>query len=266
VSVRRALLSIATAFGLAACATPALRPLPAADPRPEALLARWSAEVEDRQALRGIAKLALDAERSQAGPLRLRSKQRLVVARPGRLRVEVQGFLGATLAVLAIDEGRYAFFQSEDRHYESGPVYPALLRDVVGLDLSPPDTVDVILGAPPVGADPRIRAAFDLGDGLTRIELVAEGAEGRRTLDLDEDARLRRFLMRNDAGDPLWEARFDEYAPVAGTPVAHRVSLTLPAATAVLALSRVELNPSLDPDIFRLDPIAAPRDAVEEGG
>ena len=262
----RALLPIGVAFGLLACATPTLRPLPAEDLRPAALLARWSAAVEDRRALRGLARLSLDAEHSQAGPLRLRSKQRVVLARPGRLRVEVQGFLGATLAVLAIDGGRYAFFQSEGRRYESGVVYPALLRDVVGLDLPPPDAVDVILGAPPLGADPHIRAAFDVGDGLVRLELVDGGAGARRTLDLDAEARLRRFLMRSAGGDPLWEARFDEYAPVAGAPVAHRVSLTLPAASAVLALSAVELNPSLDPDIFRLDPIAGPGDAVEEGG
>lgn len=258
--LRRALLASGPLLGLLACATPSLRPLPAGDPGPQALLQRWSASVADREALRGVARLSVDSQRVGAEPVHLRSKQRVVLARPGRLRVEVQGFLGATLAVLAVDEQRYAFLQTEDRRFQSGDVYPALLRDVVGLDLPAPTAVDLILGVPPPGGPLRIRAAFDVGDGITRIDL--EGAGTRRTVDLDADARLRRWVARDVGGEVLWEARFEEYAPVAGSSVAHRISLELRAARAVLALSGVELNPALDPDIFRLDSIGS----AAEGG
>lgn len=261
-SLRRAPLAAALAC-LAACATPTLRPLPADDPRPVRLLARWSASVAGRQALRGVARLAVDAQRPGGETLRLRSKQRLVLARPDRLRVEVQGFLGTTVAVLAIDEQRYALLQTDERRFESGEAYPELLRDVVGLDLSSADAIDLILGDPLAGRRPPVAAAFELGEGLTRVDLAPDPGEGaRRSLDLDEEARLRRFSLRDASGGLRWEARYDEYAPIAGSPLAHRVLLELPSASAVLALSAVELNPPLSPDIFRLDPIAA----TGEGG
>jgi outer membrane biogenesis lipoprotein LolB len=263
VSPRRALLPLAAAVGLAACTTPTLRPLPADDPRPAALLERWSASVADRRALRGIARLAVDATRPDGEPLRLRSKQRVVLARPDRLRVEVQGFLGTTLAVLTVDQQRYALLQTEDRHFESGEAYPGLLRDVVGLDLATRDAVDLILGDPGGGRPLRVGSAFALGDDVTRVELAgADGQGGRRSLDLDSQARLRRWAVRDARGSLRWRATFDDYAPVAGSPVAHRVLLELPSASAVLALSAVELNPALDPDIFRLDPIVS----AAEGG
>ena len=262
-SLRRALLPSGLALGLLACATPTLRPLPADDPRPAVLLERWSAAVADRHALRGVVRLAVDAQRLGAAPLRLRSKQRVVMARPARLRVEVQGFLGTTLAVLAVDEGRYAFLETEGRRFESGAVYPTLLRDLVGLDLPAADAVDLVLGIPTAASDLQIRAAFDAGDGITRVELEAEGAvASRRTLDFDGEARLRRWATRSAEGEPLWEARVDAYAPVAGSPVAHRVRLELPTASAVLRLSGVELNPALEPGIFQLEPIAS----AAEGG
>lgn len=262
-SLRRALIPAALTLGLAACATPTLRPLPTDDPRPAALLERWSASVAGRRALRGVARLAVDAQRPGAEPLRLRSKQRLVLERPGRLRVEVQGFLGTTLAVLTIDEQRYAWLQTEDRHFESGAAYPGLLRDVIGLDLATRDAIDLILGDPGAGHPLRVAAAFELGDGIVRVELArAEGERVRRSLDLDREARLRRWAVRDARGELRWEARFDDYVAVAGSPVAHRVLLELPSASAVLALSGVELNPALDPDIFRLDPVVS----AAEGG
>ena len=51
-----------------------------------------------------------------------------------------------------------------------------------------------------------------------------------------------------------WEARFDSYAPVGGTPFAHRITLEFPATQtrAELSLSDVELNPPLADELFRL--------------
>jgi outer membrane biogenesis lipoprotein LolB len=263
VSPARALLTAALALGLAACATPTGRPLAPDDPHPAALLERWSASVADRRALRGTARLSVDARRPDGEPLRLRSKQRLVLARPDRLRVEVQGFLGTTLAVLTVDAQRYALLQTEERHYESGRAYPGLLRDVVGLDLATGEAIDLILGDPGRGRPRRVGAAFALADGITRVELADADADGgRHSLDLDREARLRRFSLRDARGAVRWQARYADYAAVSGSPVAHRVELELPSASAVLALSGVELNPALDPDIFRLDPIAT----AAEGG
>ena len=137
------------ALGLAllwvGCQAPPLRRLPEGDPRTQALLARFTSRVADRKALRSSARLSVDSEREGPGgaPLRVRSKQRVVLARPARLRVEVLGLLGTTLAVLTVDDEEYAWFESESRHFESGPVHDALLWDVVRLDLTPAEAVEV---------------------------------------------------------------------------------------------------------------------------
>jgi outer membrane biogenesis lipoprotein LolB len=263
----------AAAFGLAlvlcACrSVPPLRPLPEGDPRPDALLARWTSSVADRVALRGNARLSVDAERGGDGaPLRLRAKQRVVFARPARLRVEVQGMLGTTLAVLAVDGGRYAWFESGSRHFESGPVHDALLLQLVGLELTPEEAVGVILGAPRLDAALQVLGAWDAGEGVTRIALGLPGGDAERSLDLDADARLRRFVVLAGADTPGWQADFGDYSLVSGAPLARRVSIETGAGTsAVLALSGVELNPTLTPDIFRLDRVAPEAQPAGEGG
>jgi len=270
--VRRIARGTALALALALCAcqsVPPLRELPAGDPRPGALLARWSASVADREALRGTARLSVDAEEGDAAgePLRVRSKQRIALARPARLRVEVQGLLGTTLAVLAVDGGEYAFFESDSRHFESGPVHDFLLWDMVRLELSPAQAVEVILGAPLIAADHAVLGAWDAGAGVVRIWLGGELSRRERALDLDADARLVRLAQWEGGHEPAWVARFEDYALVAGAPVAHRVTLEMRSGTrAVVSLSDVELNPTLAPDIFRLDRIAPVAAPAGEGG
>jgi len=258
-------------IGLLLCAAcrglPPLESLPPDDPRPRALLEGWTLQVGDRSALRGNARLAVDAE--DAGPggrdVRVRSRQALVLARPASLRVEVRGLLGEAVAVLTTDGERYDLFRSEDRSFETGPVHDALLWEVARLALTPAEAVDVILGAPRLGAALSVGGAFDAGDGRVRIELSDASGSVRRLVDFDRDGRLRWLQQRRSGGSVAWEARFDDYAPVDGTPLAHSVSIELRdgRTRALLKLSGVELNPALSPDIFRLDALA-PNDA--EGG
>jgi len=151
-----------------------------------------------------------------------------------------------------VNDEVYAWFESGSRYRESGPVHDALLFDVVRLDLTPAEAVAVILGAPPVGD--ALLGAWDAGDGVTRLALGPPGGEPQRSLDLDGQARLRRFAVHATAGARAWEARFDDYVLVGGTPLAQRVSIETGSGTnAVLSLANVELNPALPPDIFRFE-------------
>lgn len=256
---------------LAGCATPGLLPLPADDPRPAALLERWRGQLADRLALRGTARLSVDARQPyEGGDLHVRSKQRVVVARPARLRVEVQGLLGTTVAVLAVDDAQYEFFEADSHRFESGPVRPDLLWNAVRLDLTPAEAVGLLLGAPELPADLRILAAQDAGEGRLRITLgTSDGRAPLRSIDLDGDARLRRYAVFEDASVPEWTAELDDYEDVGGTPLARRVSVeTRNGARAVVSLSSLELNPPLAPDIFRLErlrPASGPA-VTGEGG
>lgn len=272
-SQRRAAAAFALLLLFASCRAPTpLRRLPEGDLRPQALLREWSERTGGRRALRGTARLAVDAEQSGSDDVRLRSKQLLVLERPALLRVEVLGFLDTTVAVLATDGRRYELFEAGERRFESGPVHDDLLWQVARLDLTPAEAVDLILGVPLPGAALIASAAFDAGDGRIRIQLSDPDGAVRRLVDFDAQRQLRWLQVRNAAGAVAWEARFDDYDEVGGAPLAHEISVVVGdgSSRARISLRDVELNPTLTPDIFRLRGLApdgaSGTEAGSEGG
>ena len=260
----RAALFVALLLAAAGCRTaPTRLPLAADDPRPSALLRAWQEGAESRRALRGSARLAVDG----AGPP-VRARQLLVVERPSRLRVEVQGLLSQTLAVLVTDGGRYQLFRAEDRSFESGEVHAGLLRQVASLDLTPEEAIDLVLGAPRLDAALAPSRAYRTGDGEIGVELADPEGHLRERRIFDAQGRLRGVERLSEDGDVAWSARFDDYQPVGGVPFAHaiRVEAERHATRAELVLSGVELNPALPADIFQLRPAASGGQADGEGG
>ncbi len=259
----RAALFVALLLAMAGCQTPALRrALPVGDPRPAALLRAWQEQAAGRHALRGSARLAVDGE-----SLHVRAKQILVVERPARLRVEVQGLLSQTLAVLVTDGPRYELFRADDRSFEKGEVHPGLLWQVASLALTPEEAVDLVLGATRL-AEPFVPLrAFEAADGEIGVELGGGAGGVRERVRFDAQGRLRGIERLAEDDAVVWSARFDAYEPVAGVPFAHEIHVDAkhPATHAELVLSGVELNPALPPDIFRLRP-AVSQDRPEGGG
>jgi hypothetical protein len=252
--VNRAAL-VALLLVAAGCQTAVPRwPLAAGDPRPAALMRAWQEHAAERRSLRGSARLAVDGE-----ALHLRARQILVIERPSRLRVEVQGLLSQTLAVLVTDGPRYELFRAEDRSIETGEVHPELLWQVASLALTPEEAIDLVLGAPRVDVSLAPLRAFEAGDGEIGVELGDAAGDVRERRSFDALGRLRRVERLAEAGDVVWSARFDAYEPVSGVPLAHaiRVEATQPATRAELVLSGVELNPTLPADIFHLRPTAS---------
>jgi len=140
-----------------------------------------------------------------------------------------------------------------------------LLWNVAHLALTPADAVEVILGAPRLAEGLSPGAAFDAGDGRIRIALLDAAGVLRRQVEFDAEGNLR-WLQERRADAVVWEVRFDDYAPVAGAPVAHQLSIRAhhAEARALLRLADVELNPVLSPSIFRIDELAA--DAPQAAG
>jgi len=254
--MRVAVAALVVLLLVSGCRTvPPPRRLPEDDPRPRALLDAWREQADGRRTLAAVARFAVDAR--GAGPggknLSLRSKQRLWLARPARLRVEVLGFLDTTLAVLVTDGVDYALLQTEDRSFDSGPVYPGLLWDAARLDLSPREAVEVILGAPHPDAGLAPGAAWVAGDRV-RIELVDASGVPRRVVEFGPEGWIRKLEQRGAEGEPLWDASWDDYVEIDGAPFARDVALRSAAgdSDALLSLRRIELNPPLDPERFRL--------------
>jgi len=263
--VRTARLVFAVLFA-SACQTviPAI-PLAPDDPRPAARLAQWEQAAKDRRSLRGRVRLAVDGG---DGEIRIRGNEIVVLERPARMRVEVQGFLNQTAAVVATDGERFEVFRSGDRSYETGTVDEDLLWQEAHLALTPEEAVGVLLGAPALGAGLAPAGAVDVGEGLIAMDLVDAEQRVRRRVAFDAASRLREFEVVGDDGAVLWRAQFGDYAPVDGVPFAHEIVLDVAAGVThvEISLRDVELNPELPPDIFRLRAPAEKAAFDEEGG
>jgi hypothetical protein len=251
--VKRALLLGALLLGAASCRSvaPALAPLPPDDPQPARLLEAWAGMAQSRHALRGRAKLAVD---DAEGKVHLRGRQLLIVERPARLRVEVQGLLDQTVAVLVTDGDRYELFRADDRSYQSGLLPPGLLREQAMLDLTPQEAIDVLLGAPAPDTSLTPRASLRARDGGVVLELAGPDGALRRRAHFDAKERLTQLEVFGAGGALAWRASFDDFRPIGGIDFAHVVVLetSAPHTRAEIALRDVELNPKLPDGVFRL--------------
>lgn len=224
---------------------PIERPLGDGDPRPAALLEALAREGESRRALRGVAKLSIDGPGGSG-----RARQIVLVERPARLRVEILGLLDQTVGLLVTDGVHYRVVRS-DRSVERGAVHAALLAEVAGIALAPELAVRVLLGAP-LDADARSQRGAALGDDAVRVFLAPGAGLEREMLDFDADAQLRRWARLGADGEPLLEARYDDWRATGGVPFPFALELVdhTSETTARIAWSDVELDPALAPSLF----------------
>jgi hypothetical protein len=235
-------LALLALLALAGCRTLPLEPRALApdDPRPALRLAALRALASERHALRATAR-----SRSEGPGGCGFSNQLLLVERPASLRVEVIGLLQQRVMVLATDGTRYELYRAEGP-LEAGPVHPGVLEEVAGLPVTPEAAVGLLLAAPLVPEEPALYAAEDAGGGLTLAWLD-------QTLAFDAEGRLVALRFRPDARDVLL-ARWSDWRDTPAGAFPHRLDLDLPEAEARLALEyrQVELDPALDPALFRL--------------
>jgi len=211
----------------------------------------WAEAAEQRRGLRGRARLAVDGS---DGAVHVRGNQILAIERPARLRVEIQGFLDQTVAVLVTDGLRFELFRASDHAYETGEVYPGLLWEQAGIALTPEEAVELLLGAPAPGAGLRPAGALSDGLGGVQVDLADASGQVRRRAGFDVEQRLRWVEAFGADGLRVWRAEFDDYSQVNGAAFAHALSLEVEQGEtrAEITLRDVELNPALSPDIFRL--------------
>jgi outer membrane biogenesis lipoprotein LolB len=247
--VARFLLRVTLVAGLlAGCAT-----LPGAPVRDDALARERIDALREvsrsRMALTGVARMAVDADRGS-----VRGRYLLFLERPARLRVEILGLLNQTLAVLVTDEGRYDFFQVEDRSLESGSVYPDLLRDVSGVPLAPEQAVDLLLGAPLPDEGLSLRDSARHPNGVVVAHFANAGDMRRQRFEFDPAGRLRRLETRAVDGSMLWAASFDDYESIGDSAFAHEVVLVFPGSDtrARVRLNDIAHNPPHAPEAFVL--------------
>jgi hypothetical protein len=133
---------------------------------------------------------------SVKGPdLRGRSRALVAFRRPDSLRIEIPGPSGARLVAVARG-GRLTAVLPADRAFLACDAAPAELEALIGVALTPPELMDVLVGSRPEGLR-EYRA--DWGDAFPRrIDAV-----------LADGTRLRATVDDADAGTSVSSAAFD---------------------------------------------------------
>jgi hypothetical protein len=238
------------------CRTPAAPSrLSATDPRPGRLLAALGETAEQRRALRGRARVAIEAP-----DLKLRRPQRLALARPGRLRVEVLGLFGQLAAVLVARDARYQLYEAGRAQLQEGTLSPSLLWRVARVDLDLEEAVNLLLGTPRPVPGLAVSGAWRGADG--RLGFVRVDARGRvrERYVFDAQGRLAEAERLDVRGARIWWAGFADYRPVLhadGSPgeFAFRLSLDFPRVDgrAKLDFQQVDLVADLPDELFILE-------------
>lgn len=230
-------------LAFAACATPGagppFRPVQGEEDALRQRFAAVQAGAESRKTLRAVGKLHL------VSPEGSTSVQEVVLAeRPARLRLESLNMLGQAATLLVTDGARFAFF--DGKRLQDGPVDPSVLRQHLGLAFEPDEAVHALLAAP-------------LANEFAPSEILGRGDERlvrlpSESLRFAADGELAAIAGLDARGGVRWLAEYAEWRDVPGGRYPFDLVLSFPETKlrAELVLSEVELNPALDPSLFRV--------------
>jgi outer membrane lipoprotein-sorting protein len=230
------LLSACTLFGR----PPAFEPIAGEDEAMRARVESVVAAANTRQTLRAVGKLRIEGPRGSGSV-----KQVVLVERPARLRLESLNPLGQAATLLVTDGARFSFF--DGKALEDGEVSTQVLRERLGLALSPDDAVLALLVAP---REPLVWPARAVRARGAEREVVL----GSQSLRFGENGELAAIDTLDANGALEWSAEYEGWHDVPGGRYPAWLSLWFPATRlrAELELSSVELNPTLDAGLFRV--------------
>jgi len=251
------LATVALVLGLAGCAAfrtappePLPEPVPIAanDATLVTLVEGWDAVVASRRSLRAGVALMLSGP---GGERRL--SQNVVLARPDRIRMEIQAFL-TTAAVLVSDGHEYDYFESLGRYRERGPVRPHLLWEIAGVPLTLEQAVSFLLGGPPTRAGLRPGGGAREPDGSLRVDLVDARGRRVRSLRFAPDGPLVHAEEWGPDERLRWAVGYGRFREVEGEPFAHAIEFDFPRyqSQATIAFRTVVLNPETPDATFEL--------------
>ena len=264
------------------------------DPRVIELLEAHRAEALGRNAVRGSARVAITSPDGK-----LNRPQRIVLAQPDRLRFEILGLFDQLAAVLVSDGRRYGFYDASTGQVSRGRVSSNLLWTLTKIDLSAPEVVDLLLGAPlpEVGSmragawrteEGEISIAFAWPSGGLDVACAAEDPWGvffapncflpERTLSdtggqlfrFGTDGRLVEIRVLDHGGALRYTAGFEDYVDLApadeldaesGVIFPKRVTLSSPrtGSEARFVWKRVMFADDLSDSVFRIPEIESPQ-------
>lgn len=234
--------SALAALSVAACATPggpAFRPVAGEDELLRARVEAAASQGDSRLRLRAVGKLRVESPDGSA------SVQEVVLAeRPARLRLESLNVLGQAATLLVTDGERFAFY--DGKRLEDGAAEPEILRSRLGLAFAPTEAVRALLVAP-LAVEWSPRAILGRGDER-EVQLPLE------SLRFAPSGELAAIAALDEHGEVRWRAEYAEWRDVPGGRYPFSLVLSFPETElrAEFELTQVELNPALDPSLFRV--------------
>ena len=178
----------------------------------------------------------------------------VAASRPASLRLEIDGFFGSPVAILATDGRRLEIFQVDRGIFATGPATAPNLGRLLAVPLAPDLGVGILLGDPPRLAADRLSLRVD--PARRAYVLTLEGG-GRRQILLIDTETLDLMASRVEGPDG-YEAGFDAHRSAAGIDIPRRIFLAVgtPPTSVELTYRSVELNGELDPSLFEIAPPA----------
>jgi outer membrane lipoprotein-sorting protein len=231
---------------------------------PSRVLGAHGAKVGVIRSLRAEARVD---QRTDKG--RIKGKVMMFVERPERVRFDVMTQFGPAL-ILTSDGSSLALSDFKENRYYTGASCPANIARIVGVALSGPDVVSVLLGdAPPLPGTPAASDAMKCsGDGSYVIERrSAEGGREELEFGIHEDdfgkpaAEQRLTLIGarvwNAQGKRLYKVSYEDYESVGGgasLPRTVRIVDDASGADAVLRFEKMAINVEVPAEAFTQTP------------
>jgi hypothetical protein len=226
------------------------------------LLGRLAADRRRVRALRTLADSQLDGPDG-----RFRSSEVLLVEPPARLRIEVVSTFGVTWILATDGETLDVYSRHEETVYRGTPARDLADRYLpVPLPLS--DLTELLLGRPPPRAVATVEpVSWEPETGLMRVVLRLQGG-GLQTLWFDGGSVLLRRVEERGWGDALrYDLRINGHRQVGSLLVPSDLTILAPSSVQVrLAYANSDVNPDLDPDLFRIPFVVGAREVRLDAG
>lgn len=206
------------------------------------------------------------ADLSDDGGGRVKIDLGLLVKRPDRLRVAGENALAGPLMTLATDGTSYQLIDLRNGRFSAGQVNPCSMSRLLRVTMPPTAAVDVLLGgAPLLAGELAPEVGWDGRDGGLEVLTLRDGTGRSEILKLQAAGKawdLRQAEGLDPSGRVVWRVRHEghvEVPLVEGQPATVR----LPKTTHIEDLTHKsdvrlrwrerELNPVLEPELFRLE-------------
>lgn len=223
--------------------------------------------VQKGQAALSAVRARAKADLAEDGGGRVKIDLGLLVQRPDRVRVAGENALAGPLMTLATDGQTFQLIDIRNGRFSTGRVNPCSMSRLLRVAMPPTAVVDVLLGGVPLLAEAELspQVGWDGHDGGREVLTLRDGIG--RTLILKLQAAgpswdLREAEGRDPSGRAVWRVRHDGHSDVAlveGQPGSVRLPKftqieDLPHKSDVrLRWRERELNPTLEPELFRLE-------------